>query len=42
MKFLSYFHKTALNIAIDKQNTEIIKLLLACPTIDVNVETIYK
>lgn len=39
-KFL-FFQKTALSMAVEKGNLEIAKLLLANPTIDVNIETIF-
>lgn len=37
MKFFIYIHKTALNVAIDKENIEIVKTLLSYPKIDVNI-----
>lgn len=32
-----YFQKTALHIAVEKENVEIIQLLLSCGKIDVNI-----
>lgn len=41
MKFFKFFvHKTALYNAIEKENIEIIKLLLACENIDINLSSI--
>lgn len=36
MKFILYFYRTALILAIEEDNVEIVKLLLACKNIDVN------
>lgn len=35
-----YFHKTPLHIAIDTGNLDIIKLLISCDRIDVNLYSI--
>lgn len=35
-----FIHKTPLNIAIDKENVEIIKLLLSFEKINVNLQNI--
>lgn len=38
MKFqFAIFHKTSIHIAVEKENIEIIKLLLANQSIDVNI-----
>ena len=37
MKFLLIFHKTALYLAVEKENIKIIKLLLSNNKIDVNI-----
>ena len=38
MKFFLYlFHKTALFMAIEQDNIDIVKILLEVPTIDVNI-----
>lgn len=37
-----HFHKTALQIAVEKEHIEIIKLLLAHNSINVNIKTILK
>lgn len=43
MKFRFFlFHKTALHIAVEKQNKDVVQLLLACENVDVNVECIFK
>lgn len=36
-----FFHKTALHIAVENNNIEILRLLLQHPTIDVNSERIF-
>ena len=36
MKLWFIFHKTALHLAIEKQNTEIVKLLLENEKLDIN------
>lgn len=43
MKFQNflYFNKTALIIAIEKENTDIIKMLLKNPKIDTNIKLIF-
>lgn len=42
MKFnLYYFHKTLLNIAVEKQNIEIINLLFKNKGLDVNIASIF-
>lgn len=38
---LMNFHKTPLSVAIEKQNIEIIQLLLKSDKIDVNLKSIY-
>lgn len=35
-----FFHKTALHIAVENENVEIVKLLLNHPKIDVNIKKI--
>lgn len=41
MKFLIFFfNRTALHIAVDKENKDIVQILLAYPEIDVNIKTI--
>ena len=42
MKFSYVFNKTAIHIAIEKQNLEIIRLLLAQKGINVNIMSILK
>lgn len=37
MKFLVFFDKTALHLAVEKENFDIINILLAQKTIDINV-----
>lgn len=37
MKFLVFFDKTALHLAVEKENFDIINILLAHKTIDINV-----
>ena len=37
MKLAKKIQKTALHIAVDKENIEIIKLLIAQPNIDINI-----
>lgn len=39
-EILIYLYKTALNIAIENRDHEIVKLLLEHPNIDVNIITI--
>lgn len=42
MKFhLYYFHKTLLNIAVEKQNIEIVNLLFKNKGLDVNITSIF-
>lgn len=36
-EIFSYFYKTALHVAIEKRNTEMVKLLLTCDRIDINI-----
>lgn len=36
MKFINFFYKTLLTIAIENENIDIVRLLLACPNIDIN------
>ena len=36
------FYKTALCHAVEKENTEIVKLLLSSDKIDVNIQNIFK
>lgn len=37
MKFkMNYFHSSPLLLAVEKQNIEIVRLLLSCDNIDVN------
>ena len=36
MKLNYLFHKTALQIAIEKENLQIVQLLLTCKKIDIN------
>ena len=38
MKFILYFDGTALHIAIEKENIDIIKLLLSRDDIDINAK----
>lgn len=40
MKFVFEFQKTALHMAIENENTDIVRLLLAKPEIDVNIKYI--
>lgn len=40
MKFVHQFHRTALHIAVEKENIEIVKSLLSNNTIDVNIKSI--
>ena len=40
MKFAHYIHKTALHIAIEKGNIDIVQLLLTNEKIDVNQKSI--
>lgn len=40
MFLLNNFHKTPLYIAVEKRHSEIVQLLLGCPTIDVNMISI--
>lgn len=35
-----FFHKTALYMAVEKENPEIVELLLACKNIDVNMKSV--
>ena len=41
MKFFILFYKTPLNIAIGIGNIEIIKQLLSCPKIDINLPNVF-
>ena len=41
-KVLIYFNKTALCLAVEKENIEIVKLLLSNDKIDVNILNIFK
>ena len=38
MKFIICFNRTALHMAVERKNVEIIKLLLSNPNIDISVE----
>lgn len=38
MKFIIFFYKTALIIAVEKNNAEIVRLLLSNKDIDVNIQ----
>ena len=40
MKLIGIFQKTALHVAIEKGNIEIIRILLSNPKIDVNIKYI--
>ena len=40
MKFIYFFHKTALHVAIERGNPDIVRLILSQPSIDVNVKCI--
>lgn len=40
MFIVLFFHKTALHIAVENENAEIVKLLLNHPKIDVNIKKI--
>ena len=40
MKFFLYIYKTALQLAVEKNSIEILKILLNHPDIDVNILTI--
>lgn len=42
MKYINNTQKSALHIAVEKDNIEIVKLLLKQPNIDVNIKTITK
>lgn len=42
MKYKNNTQKSALHIAVEKDNLEIVKLLLKQPNIDVNIKTITK
>lgn len=39
---LCYNEKTALYIAVEKENVELVRILLSCPNIDVNSRSIEK
>lgn len=39
---INFFNKSALHIACEKQNMEIIKELLACDKLDINLQSILK
>ena len=39
-KIIIYFYKTALNVAIEKNYSEIVRLLLTNDNIDVNIKNI--
>ena len=41
MKFLILFYKTAFYLAVEKENLEIIKLLLTNDKIDINIINIF-
>ena len=41
MKLTIHFQKTALYIAVEKENVEIVKLLIAQPNIDINIPYIF-
>lgn len=36
MKFYLLFQKTALHVAVENENTEIVQLLLSCKNININ------
>ena len=40
IKFLLYYYKTALYIAVEKRNVEIVKLLLKHPKININLKSV--
>ena len=40
MKFWIYFQKTPLHLAVEKENADIVRLLLSHPKIDVNTKSI--
>ena len=42
MKFFHLFDKTALYLAIEKENIEIVKLLLSNEKVDINIINIFK
>ena len=42
MKFHFYFHKTALYLAVERENIDIALLLLECADIDTNIICILK
>ena len=41
MKYIIDFHRTELTKAIEKEDIDIIRLLLSCPNINVNVRLIF-
>ena len=41
-KIINKFYYTALHYAVEKENVEIVKLLLSNPYIDVNIKNIFK
>ncbi len=41
MKFFYFFDKTALYLAIEKENIEIVKLLLSNEKLDINIINIF-
>lgn len=41
MKFIICFNRTALHMAVERKNVEIIKLLLSRINIDINVKNIF-
>lgn len=42
IKFILIFYEAPLFIAVNKENTEIVKLLLSCDKINVNISNIQK
>lgn len=40
MKLLNYFNKTALYVAVENEDIDMVKILLSSKTIDANVPTI--
>ena len=40
MKLLKYFNKTALYVAVENEDIDMVKILLSSKTIDANVPTI--
>ena len=42
MKFWVFFYLTALYLAIKKSNTEIVKIMLSKPGVDINIKNVSK